>query len=136
MYALDWAYVKDRAFFFIFLSAVYGHRRELEPCLGIGIEADAAGSGIPATSISARFIPIPDWGVPLLRYRTGVPLFRYRTGVALCRYLTGVPLFRYRGLGYPLFRYRTEYANFTQRLRLVSYNEIFIRLLSTSLTEI
>ncbi len=78
------------------MSDVYGHRRELKPCLGIGIEDDAAGIGIPASGISVRYriIPVSDWGIPV-------------------------------------FWYRTEYANFTQRLRLVSYNEIFIRLFST-----
>jgi hypothetical protein len=32
--------------------------------MGIGIEADNAGIGIPASSISVQYrsIPVPDWG--------------------------------------------------------------------------
>jgi hypothetical protein len=41
----------------------------LLPQLDIGIEADAAGIGIPASSISVRYhsIPVPDWAslIPL-----------------------------------------------------------------------
>jgi hypothetical protein len=41
----------------------------IEPYLGIGIEADAAGIGIPATSIISipdwgSFTPVPDWRYP------------------------------------------------------------------------
>jgi hypothetical protein len=44
--------------------------------LGIGIKADAAGIGIPASDISFRYrsIPVQDW----------VPLFCYRIGSGIC----------------------------------------------------
>jgi hypothetical protein len=40
--------------------------------LGIGIESDATGTGIPASGFSVRYrsILVPD-GVPLFRYRNG-----------------------------------------------------------------
>jgi hypothetical protein len=51
----------------------------LKSFLGIGIEADAAGIGIPASSISVRHrsIPVPDWDplIPVL----DSPAFRHLT---------------------------------------------------------
>ncbi len=45
--------------------------------LSIGIEADAAGISIPASSISVRYrcIPVPDWGtlIPV----PDIPAFRH-----------------------------------------------------------
>jgi hypothetical protein len=38
----------------------------------VGIDTNTAGIGIPAYVISVRYqkIPMPDWVVPLIRYRT------------------------------------------------------------------
>ncbi len=57
--------------------------------LGIVIEVDAAGIGIPASYISVRYrsIPLPDW-VPLFRYRTGSGIVisdHSSTGLTECR---------------------------------------------------
>ncbi len=57
--------------------------------LGIGIEINAAGIGIPASCISVQYqsIPVPDW-VPLFWYRTSssIGIFVYSgTGLTVCR---------------------------------------------------
>ncbi len=57
--------------------------------MGIGIKADAAGMGIPASDISVRYriIPVPEC-VPLFGYRTGsgiTILFLSGTGLTRCQ---------------------------------------------------
>ncbi len=64
--------------------------------LGIGIESNAAGVGIPSSSISVRYrsIPVPDW-IPVFRHRTasGIGIFIHSgTG------LTGCRTFRHSGI--------------------------------------
>ncbi len=57
--------------------------------LGIGIEADAAAIGIPASGIYVQYssIPAPDW-ISLFRYRTGflISIFVHSgTGLTRCQ---------------------------------------------------